>query len=127
MIFQPSVSGRGREHPKPAKATTTDCRTLRATAVEHEAQPLPEAKRLAMKIESALAPKTAPRPDGSVTGQFLLRGSWEVLFKPGSPHWLLPFCNARCIVAKEEKPHGQECHPAHRQGEEVREARRGLV
>jgi hypothetical protein len=37
-----------------------------------------------------------------------------VLFKPGSPHWLLPFCNVRCIVAKEEKPHGQECPPAHR-------------
>jgi hypothetical protein len=50
-----------------------------------------------------------------------------MLFEPGSPPWLLPFCNARCIVAKEEKPHGQECHPAHRQGEEVCEARRGLV
>ena len=50
-----------------------------------------------------------------------------MLFKPGSPRWLLPFCNARCIVAKEEKPHGQECPLAHRQGEEVRETRRGLV
>ena len=48
-------------------------------------------------------------------------------FKPASPPWLLPFCNARCIVTKEEKPNGQECHPAHRQGEEVREARRGLL
>ena len=50
-----------------------------------------------------------------------------MLFKPSSPHWLLPFCNARGIVAKQEKPRGQECHPAHRQGEEVREAWRGSV
>jgi hypothetical protein len=35
-----SASGHGRKHPKPAKATTTDGRTL----VEHyEAQLLPEA------------------------------------------------------------------------------------
>ena len=50
-----------------------------------------------------------------------------MLFKPGSPHRLLPFCDALCIFLKEEKPHGQECHPAHRQGEEVCEARSGLV
>ena len=86
----------------------------------------PEQSALAMKVESALAPKLR-LDQRSGTGQFLLGGSWEVLFKPGSPHWLLPFCNAFCIVPKEEKSYGQVCHLAHPQGEEVCKARRGLV
>ena len=61
------------------------------------------------------------------TDRFLSRRSWKMLFKPASPHKLLTFCNARCIIAEEEKPYGQKRHPAHRHREQVREARRRPV
>jgi hypothetical protein len=57
--IQPSVSGRGREHPKSAKATTTDCRALRATTVEHEALPLPKLTEVLMWWEKVPDTPTA--------------------------------------------------------------------